>query len=241
MNGLGIVRFLLKWGVIGAGTTIGVAVIVFFILTHFVKPDRPELVRAQAPTVEQQGPVGGRQFDFQVPDSRVPRTPAAEDAAPPITLIPERQVNPVAPVAAPSADERAFASLVRGFLPGYETFTPGESADEYAGSFARFVVPDRLSSVASRGDSHAPPEIGLCDTCTTGSTFTDSIDPGLYVVVRRFSTGSAYLTTQGIVRYSGGGAVAGRSYRRSYALLLRHVNGRWLVNRVASETLQAER
>lgn len=239
MRGFAIVRSLLKLGVTGAAVTIGTAFIVFFVLKHFTDPKGPELVRAQAPTVEQQGPVGGRRFGFQVPDDRVPRTPEQELSAPPITLIPERQVNPLPPVAVPSADERAFATLARRFLAGYETFRPGQPEGDYTASFAALVTPDSLSEIASRIDSHAPPEIGRCEDCAVGSSFTDQLDPGLYVVVRRFSSRSAYVTTQGVVRYHGRGQVAGRSFRRSYALLLERINGRWLVARVASETLAA--
>lgn len=239
MSGFSTVRWVLKWSVIGVAIIVGVAIVVVMTLSRFAKPEPPALVRAQAPTLEQQGPVGGRRFDYQVPDSRVPRTPEQELTAPPITLIPERQVNPLAAALAPAADQQDLTRLVRRFLPAYETFAPGESSAAYTRGFAALVVPDKLDAVAERIDSHAPAEIGICDECTGSSAFTDALDPGLYMVIRRFSADSAYVTTQGVVRYGGAGSYSGTSFRRSYALLVTHTGGRWLVERVASDTIAA--
>lgn len=235
-----LARRLLKWGTIGAAVTIGTALLVFLVLSRFAGDDAPELVPAGPPTIEQQAPVGGRQFDYQVPDSRVPRDERAEAAAPPIALIPERQQTPVAPVVAPAADERALTALVNEFLPAYETFRPDQDRGDYARGFASLVVPDRLDAVASRQDNHAPIEVGVCEDCSTGSVFTTEIDPGLYLTVRRYSSDNAYITTQGNVRYTGQGVAAGRTFRRSYALLVSRLPDGWRVHRVASETLALE-
>lgn len=232
--------FLVKWAVIGVLIMVAVAVGIYVIGVNVLGDPGKENALVHGSVRDSAPDVGGAQFDYKVPEHRVPRDLEDEREAAAITLIPERQARPLPSITAPAATEARFADLARRFLAAWETFAPEEARQDYEASLASSGLPDALPSLSSREDTNDPDELGPCSGCTTGARFTDQIDPGLYVSVRRLDEDSAYITTQGVIEMTGPrSSIAGQRYRRSYALILSRLGDEWRVERAVAETLGA--
>ncbi|WP_217924646.1 hypothetical protein [Miltoncostaea oceani] len=236
-------RIVLKKGALGLAVIIGLALAISFGVRQFVDdPVRSDLIPSREVDLQGERNEGGAGFDLFVPESRIPRGLEEELDAPILTLIAERQAEPLTPVAVSATTLDELSETARGFLSASETFTPGQDPSAYQAALARWSATNRISTVAARTDSHQYSGIGLCSSCVTGSEATTMIDPRYYLSVRRIDDGSAYVTTQLIVQYSGVGSPwNGRLFRRSYALIMLRQSDRWVVARAASETLDEVR
>lgn len=179
---------------------------------------------------------GGAQFDYRVTDAKTPRTYEERLTASSLAIIPERQTQPDAPIIVTEAERQPIAHLLDDFIPAWETFSPGEDTSAYRSRIQQYAVPGTAGLIAERDGANQPAEIGICATCTTGSTFDRNIAPGDLMTIRELTGDRAYVTTQGVIAYTGGSR-SGQAARRTYALLLERIDGKWLVQRVAADTL----
>jgi hypothetical protein len=189
---------------------------------------------------------------FLVPSDAIPKTQAERYTAPSSALLPDRwatsadadeQVGPGADVAKiPYADRQLLIADVQSFLTAWETFKPPDVGTEltapaaYVARIAPWVEPGYLSQVANRIDDAQGD--GVCPDagCTVGSTF-DSTDLWSMSNVRYYDGASAYVTAYGDVTYTADSPenpLEGAVFQRTYGLLLRLENGRWLVTRAAA-------
>lgn len=221
---------------------IGVAIAVGFIAARTMNPndiDTSGVVDAGEVDLRGGRGAGGADFDVFVAPERVPTTRQAERDAPLFALLPERQAEPITPVAVGADELDRLGQVARGFLHGWETFSPGEDPATYSARFARWAVPGSVSRLATRRESRQDSSVGVCAGCATGSRPLDRIDPRYYVVVRRIDERSAYITTHMVVQHHGDRSrLNGQSFRRSYALLLDREGEGWRVDRAVAETLE---
>lgn len=237
-----VIRRLMVRGFLLVLLIVGVALVVAFIAGRTMNPndvDTSGVVAKDDIDLRGGRGAGGADFDVFVSPERVPTSRESEMDASVFALLPERQSEPVAPVAVADDEHAALADVAAKFLHGWETFTPGEDLARYTARFSRWTLPQSVDRLARRAESRQDPTIGMCDGCVTGSRALNKIDPRFYVVVRRIDGRSAYITTHMVVEYVGDGSpLNGRSFRRSYALLLDKDGDGWRVRRAVAETLE---
>lgn len=175
----------------------------------------------------------------------------AISSARPLELIAERQSVPFPIVRLAPSERGPLEKAVAEFLPVWETFTAGEYAahnqttsgvidqNAYRKKLFSVLSPEAdVNRIVDRYDSHAPSEVGTCSTCGLGSTWMNLLSPVELMKIRGYKPNNyAFVTTQGMVLYSGNGAGAGQRFRRTYSLLLVPGPGGWKVQRVAADTL----
>lgn len=189
---------------------------------------------------------------YLYPQNAIPTTQAERYNAPAQALLPDRwatnqnadqEVGPSQDVAQISYTDRVqLVDAVQNFLSLWETFTPPTSAQDLAGPQAYvtklqpWVDPGALSDIVNRVDNAQGD--GICPNfgCSVGSTF---ISKNLWdsTNVRYYNSTNAYVTAFGDVTYkalSPLNPLNGATFERTYGLLLRLENGRWLVTRAAA-------
>jgi hypothetical protein len=180
----------------------------------------------------------------------------------PIELVAERQSVPFPVVRLTPAEAKPLRSAADKFLPVWETFSAGTATqtsstitegdgeqaapiegliDErvYRRNLSAVIAPNTdLDRMVARYDSHAPDTVGVCARCDMGSQWTDAILPSDLMVIHAYEPDKyAFVSTQGIVVYTGPGPFSGLRYRRSYSLVLVHALGSWRVQRAVADTL----
>lgn len=233
-------RRLMVRGALLTGVVILVAVVVALLSQRFAPdPVDTTLVVNDPAALGPARTEGGGEFDLLVPPERIPRGLDEELSAPALTLIPERQTRPIPAVAATQGQLEELTRVVRRFLIGWETFAADDDDATYQSRFAAVIDPSQAGPITARRDNHQDTSVGRCGVACAGSApVLSAIDPGYYMTVRRIDDRGAYVSTQMVVHHSGGRSlVNGHSYRRSYAMILRRSGGRWVVARVAAETL----
>lgn len=237
-----VIRRLMLRGFLLVLIVIGVAIVVSVIAARTMNPndiDTSGLVAHDELDLRDGRGAGGGDFDVFVAPDRVPTTREGELSAPVFALLPERQAEPVVPVAVAEDELAELGTVARNFLHGWEMFTPGEDTAKYTARFARWSALDQIDRLAGRKESRQDSTVGMCNGCATGSRPLDKIDPRYYVVVRRIDSRSAYITTHMVVYYFGDRSpLNGQSFRRSYALLLDREGDTWRVRRAVAETLE---
>lgn len=195
-----------------------------------VVSDRPE---------EGASDIGGDHLDYYNPADKIPEGFDEEQDATPIQLLAERQSKELPVQEVPASERAQLAEFTTKFLTEWEGFTGGEGYASYSSRLAPYVVPSRLEATAQRLSNRSAREIGPCKACTSGSVLdTSRLSPGDYMVVRRIDDETAYITTQGMVTYTGVSIYTGKTVRRTYALLLERSGSTWRVERVVAETLK---
>jgi hypothetical protein len=149
-----------------------------------------------------------------------------------------QQLNWEAPM--PAATLVATRELTKNFLHTYESFSTKESLEEYEHRLSSLVTLQSLERISHRKDNHQPKAIGLeSQGGTSGSQVCDpynAAEEDYHVIA--YSGNSAYVTTEMSVCYTGPSVVwKGAREQRTYALILEYIGGKWLVVRVASDTL----
>jgi hypothetical protein len=181
----------------------------------------------------------------------------------PIELIAERQSVPFPVVRLTPREAAPLKEAVDAFLPVWETFSPGQylsgiddqgssnSFEEatsqdgliteriYRRNLASVVSPDAdITRMVNRYDSHAPDTVGLCNRCDMGSLWSPVITPSDVMVIHAYKEDSyAFVTTEGVVTYTGSGGFSGLRFRRSYSLVLVRTLNTWRVQRAVADTL----
>ena len=195
---------------------------------------------------------GEQSTRFRVPAERVPTTVADAEKAAPITLTPGRwQQDPEhangqdVPNLLPPADRAKVAELVDRFITRWETFPDFKTMTDflaYQRKLRPLVTSDALAGVIRRADNVQPAYICPEPRCVAGSEtviYDGYAGPGENMEIRSYDSQqqSAYVVTYGIVRYTGDDhPLAHRSFDRSYGLVVRNVNGQWLIARAAADT-----
>ena len=243
---------LLRWFVVGSVITVTVALIGIVMLhrdsENQPRPDREIVeVTAGAPTGTPSS--GGR---FRVPASRVPRTVQDAQASAPIELTPGRWAadpensggQDVAKNIS-AADRKAAVSATGEFLRRWETFRAFKTNGDwiaYQNKLRPYVTAEAFSDVVRRVDNHAPDFICAVQECVGGSKqvlYPGYAGPADTAEVRSYDpqTDSVYLIMFGAVRYSGPHPLDGKEFNRSYGIVLKRVDGQWLVTRAAGDTI----
>lgn len=222
-----------------AGAFIGAALLVLVAVRAFAPQPADDLPvpAEQAPFAEGRAE-GGEQFDFRVRDEDTPRTHDERMRASSLSLIAERQARPDPPIQATPDEAAQIGALIDRFIPAWETFTPGMSEAAYRARLAPYAVPSALSAMVAREGANQPADIGTCRACANGSRYDRTgFTPSDMMVIRALDDSHAYVTTKGTITYAAGPR-ANTQAQRTYALLLERSGDRWLVGRIAADTLE---
>lgn len=164
----------------------------------------------------------------------------------------------------PQSERRSIMTSVGGFLINWDSFLPsaqiGSAVDKnflaYKNRIRPWSAPGGADALADRADVRSPCVAtagGGCDRivcpnagCLVGSVYQKSgsanyaDQTGGAFTVRAIEGNRAWVTGYGKVEYisNRGHPLDSRIYRRAYSLLLRKVNGRWLVDKAASESIR---
>lgn len=141
------------------------------------------------------------------------------------------------PLAVPADDRRALTQATLAFLEQWESFSAQESRASYARRLRGLVDPASLSALAARRDALEGKMVGPGKQAGS-RLYAGGLNPAATLEVVRYSDNNALVTTVGSVKMSGPSLVyAGRELRRAYGLVLRRLEGRWVVVRAAAQTL----
>jgi hypothetical protein len=227
------IRRLALWSVL---FLVGLTLLLILFRSAFLDSSSPLDVVREAPPLQKVETEDGTRY--LVPESRVPQTFEERDVAAALTLLPSRipelDSQPEAPV--PDEERAGIIQGVEDFLTGWETYSPG-SLRIYEQSFEGTAEPSSVTELGQRIDSEDPD--GACADmgCTLGSLWVDG-SPQLRIL--DWSGDRAYVTGYGTIQYGPIGSLdnrAGQYWTRAYGLLLRNEDGRWLVERAASENV----
>jgi hypothetical protein len=139
--------------------------------------------------------------------------------------------------AVPSGDRKAIVAAAASFLGRWETFSSGQSPASYQRSFASFADPASLSALTERKDSLENNEIGIRGLAGSVS-YPQGLNPAKNADIVRYSDNNALLNAIGSVKLTGPSLVfKGRELRRAYGIVMRRLDGRWVVVRCAAQTL----
>lgn len=164
----------------------------------------------------------------------------------------------------PQAERKSIMTSVGGFLVNWDSFLPsaqiGSAVDSnfaaYKNRIRPWSAPGEADTLADRRDVRSPCVAapgGGCDRlvcpnagCLVGSVYLKSgsvsyaDQSGGAFTVRALDGNRAWVTGYGKVEYvsNRGHPLDSRVYRRAYSLLLRKVDGRWLVDKAASESIR---
>lgn len=168
------------------------------------------------PVIEQ----GGEQFgDWRV-STPPPESIGEALSIVPLALLPGRQRATLPIVETTETERRALAQTTRDFLAQWETFSASEEGAAYRDRLEGLTTNSGLDRISDRREARQTEEVGPCPQCTVGQRWLPLLDPGEYMLIRRLGDDGAYITTQGIIEYQGKGALSGKRFRRSYALVL---------------------
>jgi len=186
------------------------------------------------PVIEQ----GGEKFGAWRVTTPPPENIGEALSVVPLALLPGRQRATLPIVETTEGERRALEQATREFLPQWETFSATEETGLYRERLGDLTTSSGLDRIASRREARQTEDVGPCPKCTMGQRWVPLFDPGEYMIVRRFGDDGAYITTQGIIEYQGKGALSGKRFRRSYALiLLPDEEGGYRVARAVTESL----
>lgn len=241
----------LRWLVIGSVSVVALAV-AGLVLAQRDADNEPAADRdiVEVPAGTDRGvPAGNR---FRVPADRVPRSVQDAQSSPQIELTPGRWAadpenaggQDVARNISAAARRDAVNAAGR-FLRLWETFPAFKTNGDwiaYQNKLRPLVTPEALSDIVRRADNHAPSFICASQECVGGSKqviYPGYAGPADTAEVRSYDPGtdSVYLIMWGSVRYSGPHPLRGDEFNRSYGIILKRVDGQWLVTRAAGDTI----
>jgi len=221
------------------GAFIAAGLLVFLAVRAFTPGPADDLPvpASEAPFSEGRAD-GGEQFEYRVREEDTPRTHEERMRASSLSLIPERQARPDDPIIITPEESSALAQVIDGFIPAWETFAPGMRDEAYRGRLARYALPSSLGAMVGRDGANQPADIGTCGTCANGSRYDRrGAAPSDLMEVRALDGEHAYVTTKGAITYTTGPR-ANTQAERTYAVLLERSGDRWLVARIAADTLR---
>lgn len=238
-------------------TLIAFVVVIFLSLISAILVARDDQNASEKPKASTVATGGGGETGntpspgrFEVQASDVPQSVGdAQDAAP-IQLTPGRWESDPAnaqgdvPTQLTEAQRRQVTKSAGEFLELWETypsFKVGEDWIDYQNKLRPHVAAGDFSDVVTRVDSHAPAfqcAQPICDGGSQPVVYKGYATPAQNAEIRAYDpkAQTVYLITYATVRYTGKTPLAGKTFNRSYGLLLENQNGTWVVSRAAADT-----
>lgn len=214
---------------------LGLLLLVLFFLVR-ADGGEEEALRERGLQIRQiDDPEGAVTSEVAVAPEAVPGSMGERYSAPALALLPNKTGYPEMKKVISSPDTEEVRAVVERFLREWETYKPGDIS--YDRRISGFVSPERRASVLARTDAVDPP--GACPEafCDRGSRwFEQDFERSSFLIDS--NPEEAYFVAYGAVIY-GNKDVQESSASRSYGLLLRKSpQGKWLVERVAAESLK---
>ena len=181
-------------------------------------------------------------FQIVVPEDRIPTTMDERMTTAPLSLLPNHAGFPEArgEVTLPARDREEIGRDLEKALSTWETYLPSDGhRDRYRKRIEPLVAADSLEALVERRDSNDAPGVCPQTYCLIGSQWYRKGAISWFVIDS--SVDQVYIVAYGAVLYRGdpdADSRAGGSSDRSYGVIMRRGDNKWLLERVAAESLR---